>query len=424
MYKKILYNIKTKNINVGIIGLGYVGLKLLLQFGKKKFKVYGFDKDINKINILKKNKSPISYIKDREIRNISKYVCLKSNLKNTIECDIIIICLPTPLTPKNKPDLSHIKNCMENLKKYLRVGQTIILESTTYPGTTENIILNNLKKFELGKNFFLGYSPEREDPGSKNFTFYNTPKIISGYTKNCLKVINSIYSTVVKKTVISENIKIAETAKIFENVYRSVNIALVNEMKFVLNSMNIDINKVIDLAKTKPFGFSEFRPGPGVGGHCIPIDPLYLSWIAEKNGYNSEFIKLASQVNIKTTKKITRKIINIASKKKNKKILIIGLAYKKNIEDKRESASIKIMTELLNKGFDVRFEDKFVKNVKIRKKILKSNKLNYKDLNKFSIIIIGTDHDYIDYKQLLKNSKLIIDLRNRYKYNDKKILKL
>lgn len=424
MHKKILHKIKTKQINIGIIGLGYVGLKLLLQFGKKKIKVYGFDKEINKISLLKRNKSPISYIKDQEIKNIRKYVNLQSDLKRTRECDIIIICLPTPLTSKNKPDLSHIIDCMKKIKKILKKGQTIILESTTYPGTTEDIILNNLNKFEIGKNFFLGYSPEREDPGSKNYTFYNTPKIISGYTKNCLKIINLIYSRIVKKTVISENIKNAETAKIFENVYRSVNIALVNEMKFVLNSMDIDIDKVIDLAKTKPFGFSEFRPGPGVGGHCIPIDPLYLSWIAEKNGYNSKFIKLASQVNIKTTKKITQKIINIASKKKNKNILIIGLAYKKNIEDKRESASIKIMHKLVKKGFNVKFMDKLVKNVKIESKIIKSSNINYKNLYKFSIIIIGTDHDYIDYNKLYKYSNFIIDLRSRYKFKDKKILKL
>jgi len=423
MKNKILNKIKSKKIKIAIIGLGYVGLNLLIKFAKKKINIVGLDRNIERISLLKDSKSPISYIKNKEINSIKKFTYYSSNLKNIMSCDFIIICLPTPLDKKNKPDLSHIIECMTKIKKFLKKGQTIILESTTYPGTTENIILKNLKNFTVGKNFFLGYSPEREDPGSKKFNIYNTPKIVSGYTKDCLKIINSLYSNIIKKTVVSKNIKNAEASKIFENIYRSVNIALVNEMRFLLETLKIDINEIIDLAKTKPFGYSEFRPGPGVGGHCIPIDPLYLSWIAEKHGYKSEFIKLASFVNIKTTKLLAKKIIDNAKNKKNKKILMVGLSYKKNIDDTRESASIKILNILERKGFEVYFLDKFVKNVKINNKPRVSIKNDYKLLKKFSITIIGTDHDYFNYKKIFTNSNLIIDLRNKYKFKHEKILK-
>ncbi len=423
MKNKILNKIKLKKIKIAVIGLGYVGLNLLIQFAKRKINTVGLDNNIKRISLLKGNKSPISYIKNKQINSIKKFTDYSSNLKDITSSDFIIICLPTPLDKKNKPDLSHIIECMKKIKKFLQKGQTIVLESTTYPGTTEDIILKNLKNFTVGKNFFLGYSPEREDPGSKEFNIYNTPKIVSGYTKNCLKIINSLYSKIIKKTVISKSIKNAETAKIFENIYRSVNIALVNEMRFLLETLKIDINEIIDLAKTKPFGYSEFRPGPGVGGHCIPIDPLYLSWIAEKYGYKSEFIKLASFVNIKTTKLLAKKIIDSAKNKKNKKILMVGLSYKKNIDDKRESASIKILDILEKKGFEVYFLDKLVKDVKINNKTKVSIKNDYKLLKKFSITIIGTDHDYFNYKKIFTNSNLIIDLRNKYKFKHKKILK-
>ena len=421
---QILKKIKKNTIKVGIIGLGYVGLKLQIQFAQNKIHTFGFDKDKKKIFNLKKNLSPISYIKNKELQRSSKFAEFYNNFKNIKNCDIIIICLPTPLTPKYKPDLTHIKNVMIKITKFLRIGQTVILESTTYPGTTNEFIVSKLKKFSIGKNFFVGYSPERENPGSKNFTFYKTPKIVSGYTKNCLKIVNSLYSKVVEKTVISSEIRYAETAKIFENIYRAVNIALVNEMKFLLNKMNMDVNKVIDLASTKPFGFSEFRPGPGVGGHCIPIDPLYLAWVAKKNGFDSKFIKLASNININTTKKITDEIIKIAKKTKTKKILIIGLSYKKNIEDKRESASIKIFQKLLEKKYKVSFIDHLVKNVFINGRSLKTMNLNYKSIKNYQMVILGTDHDYLDYAKILKNSNILIDLRNRYKFENKKIIKL
>lgn len=423
-YKTILKKIENKDLTVGIIGLGYVGLKLLLQFANKNYRTFGFDNNKKKIQNLKKNKSPISYISNQNISKIRNKTFYSNNFKNIYSCDVLIICLPTPLNIKNEPDLSDIKDCIFNLKKILRKGQTIILESTTYPGTTNEIIVDKLKNFKIGKNFFVGYSPERENPGSKNFTFWNTPKIISGHTKKCQKIVENLYKKIVKKVIISKNLMDAETAKIFENVYRSVNIALVNEMRFILKKMQIDINEIIDLAKTKPFGFSEFRPGPGVGGHCIPIDPLYLSWIAKKKGYNTKFIKLASQVNLETTKKILKEIKKIVSKQKNKKILIIGLSYKKNIEDTRESAGVKFFTKLLDDKINVRFLDGLVKELKYKNILHKSIDLNYKSFSKYGTIVICSDHDFYNYSKILSSSNLIIDLRNRYKFRHEKIIRI
>jgi UDP-N-acetyl-D-glucosamine dehydrogenase len=422
--EKVLKKIQSKKINIGIVGIGYVGLNLLIQFAEKKIKVYGFDNDEIKINTLKKFASPISYIKNKTILNIKKYTDFEVNYKNIEKCDVIIICLPTPLDDEQKPDLSHIKTAILKIKKFLRTGQTIVLESTSYPGTTKETIIQKLQNFNIGKNFFVGYSPERENPGSNDYKFSEIPKIVSGYTKNCLEVTNSLYKLVVKKTVKTDQIEIAETSKIFENIYRSVNIALVNELKFVLKKMNIDINEVIDLAKTKPFGFSEFRPGPGVGGHCIPIDPLYLSWIAEKNGYKSEFIRLASQVNLDTTQKIYKIITKFVLKKKTLPVLIIGLAYKKNIEDTREAAGLKFFQKFLKEKFKVDFLDDWVKKVRIKEKTYNSISLDYKKLKKYSAVIVCTDHDLYNYDKILKYSKIIIDLRNRYKVQNKKIIKI
>ncbi len=422
---EILKKIKKKNISIGIIGLGYVGLKLLIQFANKKFNVYGFDKDLEKIKNLKKNKSPISYISNKDIYRINNYTkYFSDNLNNIKNCDFIIICLPTPLNSKNKPDLSHIKSCMMHLQNHLRKGQAIILESTTYPGTTEEIILSKLKKFKIGKDFFVGYSPEREDPGSKKFSFWNTPKIVSGYSNSCQIIVESLYKKIVKKTVKTRKIEYAEVAKIYENVYRSVNIALVNELKFILKKMKLDINHVIDLAKTKPFGFSEFRPGPGVGGHCIPIDPLYLSWAAKKKGCDTKFIELASKVNLDTTIKIFKGLKKIILKQKNKKTLIIGLSYKKNIGDTRESAGLKFFTKLMKENINVKFLDYLVEKIEVNGKIFKSINLKYKNLSRFGVVIICSDHDFYNYEKILKNSNLVIDARNRYKFDHPKIIKI
>lgn len=417
-----------KNLKIGIIGVGYVGIQLVIQFAKKKFHIECYDKDYNKIKKIKSGKSPFSYISDDIFKKISKNISINKNFNSITKCDVIIICLPTPLK-KNKPDLSQIKNVWNKLKSFIRKNQLIILESTSYPGTTEEIFLKYLKSnFKLGKDIFLAYSPERENPGDKNFKFSKIPKIVSGINEKSKILAGKLYSKIVNKVVYVDNIKIAEMAKLLENIYRSVNIALVNELKIFLNKINIDIYKVIDAAKTKPFGFQEFRPGPGVGGHCIPIDPLYLSWLAKKYNFKTKFIELASKTNIQTTKWTINQINRIIKNKKIKKILVLGIAYKKNIEDTRESSGIKIFEKLKENKEQVDYCDPFVDkqefNINNKLMLINSKKNNENIFKKYDCFIICADHDVFDYKKLSKTNKFIIDLRARYlnEKNNEKII--
>ncbi|MDA9650323.1 nucleotide sugar dehydrogenase [Candidatus Pelagibacter sp.] len=425
-YSSLINKINKKTAKIGIIGLGYVGLPLTLQFSKKKFEVLGFDIDIKKINHLKKNKSYIKHISSETIKKNKKYLTFSNNFNQIINIDIIILCLPTPLTANLNPDLSYIINTLRKIKKFLTVGKLIILESSTYPGCTRNIMNEILlkNKFKLGCNIFVGYSPEREDPNNKKYNIKNIPKISSGLTKNCSFLTSSIYKKIVNKVVNISSVESAEFTKIYENTYRSVNIALTNELKILAYKLNIDIHEVIKAAKTKPFGFQAFYPGPGVGGHCIPIDPYYLSWIAKKNKVKTDFIFHAG----KTNSKMPRWIINESLKKnKIKKALIIGVAYKKDLDDTRESPSIDVIKTLEKQKVIVDFFDPNVKYLKSRK--LNQHKKSKRNLNgsmlkKYDAVYILTDHSNIDYKLILKNSKLIIDTRNVYLNKNKKILKL
>tara|TARA_B100001027_G_C16261395_1_gene329636 strand:+ start:271 stop:1536 length:1266 start_codon:yes stop_codon:yes gene_type:complete len=417
-----------KDYKVGIIGVGYVGIQLVIQFAKKKIYVECYDKDYDKIKKIKSGKSPFSYINDSVFKKISKNISINKNFKSITKCDAIILCLPTPLR-KNKPDLSQIKDVWKELKNFIRKNQLIILESTSYPGTTEEIFVKYLKSnFELGKNIFLAYSPERENPGDKNFEFSKIPKIVSGINEKSKLLAGRLYSKIVNKVVYVDKIKIAEMAKLLENIYRSVNIALVNELKIFSKRINIDINKVIDAAKTKPFGFQEFRPGPGVGGHCIPIDPLYLSWLAKKHSFNTKFIELASRTNIQTTKWTINQIKKIIKNKKIKKILILGIAYKKNIEDTRESSGVKIFEKLKENKEQIEYCDPFVNkyefNINNKPVFINSKKNSENVFKKYDCFILCADHDVFNYKKLNKTNKYIIDLRARFsnEKDNKKII--
>ena len=417
-----------KDYKVGIIGVGYVGIQLVIQFAKKKIYVECYDKDYDKIKKIKSGKSPFSYINDSVFKKISKNISINKNFKSITKCDAIILCLPTPLR-KNKPDLSQIKDVWNELKNFIRKNQLIILESTSYPGTTEEIFVKYLKSnFELGKNIFLAYSPERENPGDKNFEFSKIPKIVSGINEKSKLLAGKLYSKIVNKVVYVDKIKIAEMAKLLENIYRSVNIALVNELKIFSKRINIDINKVIDAAKTKPFGFQEFRPGPGVGGHCIPIDPLYLSWLAKKHSFNTKFIELASRTNIQTTKWTINQIKKIIKNKKIKKILILGIAYKKNIEDTRESSGVKIFEKLKENKEQIEYCDPFVNkyefNINNKPVFINSKKNSENVFKKYDCFILCADHDVFNYKKLNKTNKYIIDLRARFsnEKDNKKII--
>lgn len=418
-YKKNLKNlIIRKKASVGVIGLGYVGLPLVNNLCNNNFNVIGFDNDKKKIEILKNGKSYLTSINDKQIKKILKKKFLPtSNYQEILNVDIIILCLPTPLNKSNNPNLIFVKKALIKIKEFLRKGQLIILESSTYPGCTRELILPIIKnkKFKVGIDIFVGYSPEREDPSNKKFTIRNIPKICSGITASCTEITKRFYSVIINKTIEVSNIETAEFTKIFENLYRSVNIALVNEMKIICRKLKLDINEVISAAKTKPFGYKAFYPGPGVGGHCIPVDPFYLSWLAKKNNIKLKFVELSGKIN----NFIPRWIISNSLKIKHKKILLIGAAYKKNVDDPRESPIFDFINILKKKGRLVDYYDPYVKKLKSRKikNILYSKNITSRMLVTYDLVYILTDHDIINYDLILSHSKKIVDTRNVYKNN-------
>ena len=418
-FKKAISLIDNKKCTVGIIGLGYVGLPLSILFVKNNFKIIGIDIDKNKINKIKKNDSYLDRISNKDIALINKNGKFFSNFNKIKVCDIVIICVPTPLKIDQSPDLSFIRKTISSIKKFLRKGQTLILESTSYPGTTKEEIYFKIKdRFDIGKNFFLGFSSERINPGKNEDSIQKVPKVVSGFSKNCLKVISDFYGKSFNEIVISKSVEIAEFSKLLENIYRSVNIGFINEMKVLADKMNLDIFDVIDVANTKPYGFRRFFPGPGIGGHCIPIDPNYLYWKSVKVGLPAKFIKLSANTNILVLNFIIKKILkNLKYKKisfKDSKILILGMSYKKNIDDFRESASIRLIENLLIKGIKNTYVDKKLNLKKIKKVYSLSSKI----LQSFDIVVLMTDHDLFDYDMVKKNSKLIIDCRGRFEVKD------
>jgi len=345
--------------------------------------------------------------------------------------DVIIICVPTPLGVHNEPDLSYIHGTLENIKPYLKENQLLVLESTTYPGTTEEILVPFIESipdssltthhsslFTIGENFFIGYSPEREDPGNKNFTTKTIPKVVSGVTENCLDLTEMLYDQIVDQTVPVSSPKVAEMTKIMENIHRAVNIGLVNELKMVADKMDIDIYEVINAAATKPFGFTPFYPGPGLGGHCIPIDPFYLAWKAKEVGLNIRLIKLAGEINANMPNYVVQKVVNtlnnVGKSVKGSDILILGLAYKKNVGDTRESPSLIIIQKLIKIGGNVDYCDPLVPsfpktgNYKLS---LESVKLDPEKIRSYQIVVLVTDHDSFDYNLILQNAKIIVDTR-------------
>ncbi len=417
-------NIKKK---IGVIGLGYVGLPLALNFGKiKNFTVYGFDNDKNKINHIKKGKSYISHINSSKIKEFIVKNKVTTTFKYIKQMDIIFLCLPTPLNRNNKPDLSYVKGCLNKIFPYLTIGQALSLESSTYPGTTEELIVKKIqKKFKIGSEFNIIYSPEREDPGNK-IKMNMIPKVISGYTPECEKVAKFYYKKVFKKIILAKNLKTAEFSKILENVFRSINIGLVNEIKIVSDKMGLDIFDIIKTAASKPFGFMPFYPGPGVGGHCIPLDPFYLTWKAKKYGLKTKFIELSHEINNDMKKWIVKKIKNNLKELKNKKIIVIGIAYKKNIDDCRESPSFEIMSELKKYKANVSYHDPYVKYLPITRKHklnLSSINIDKKNISSADAVLLLTDHDNINYSLIKKYSKKIFDTRGVYSVG-KKIIRV
>jgi UDP-N-acetyl-D-glucosamine dehydrogenase len=420
--------IKSKESTIGIIGLGYAGLPLAIRFSEEEFKVIGFDIDDVKVNLLNNQESYIKHIKEDDISAMfDQGFMATTDFANISDIDAILICVPTPLGVHNEPDLSYVKSTLNLIKEHLREGQLLILESTTYPGTTAEEIVPVIEKvgFKVGENFYIGYSPEREDPGNKDYTTKTIPKVVSGHTKNCLEVTTALYDQIVDQTVPVSSTQVAEMTKILENIHRAVNIGLVNELKMVADKMNIDINEVIKAAATKPFGFTPYYPGPGLGGHCIPIDPFYLTWKAKEMGINTRFIELAGEINSAmpsyVVSKVTDALNTVGKSISGSKILILGLAYKKNIDDLRESPSLELIELLLEKGAHVDYSDPFIAEThKTRKNDfnMKSISINKESLNSFNLAILATDHDDFDYKLIEKESKLIVDTRGKFKVSN------
>ena len=441
--KSLKNNIQQKNATIGIIGLGYVGLPLAIRFSEEGFKVVGFDIDKEKVDLLNSGKSYIKHIKEGAISAMSNNgFVATADFSEIANVDAIIICVPTPLGVHNEPDLSYIHGTLENIKPHLKENQLLILESTTYPGTTEEILVpfiesipdssgitHHASLFTIGENFFIGYSPEREDPGNKNFTTKTIPKVVSGHTENCLEITMALYDQIVDQTVPVSSPKVAEMTKIMENIHRAVNIGLVNELKMVADKMDIDIYEVINAAATKPFGFTPYYPGPGLGGHCIPIDPFYLTWKAKEVGMNTRFIELAGEINTKMPHYVVQKVgdaLNGVGKSiKGSKILVLGLAYKKNVDDLRESPSLELIDELIERGGDIGFIDPFFRIIPRTRKHnieLRGGKLNPQTLSNSDLVLLATDHDDFDYQMIMDHSSLIVDTRGRLK-SSKNVIK-
>jgi len=427
--------IKEKKARICVIGLGYVGLPLIKTFLKAGFNVTGFDIDEKKVNLLNKGRSYIKHVTGRDLKPFlakNKFRAT-NNPKVLAKVDVIIICVPTPLDPHKNPDLSFVLSTTELIAAHLVKGTLVVLESTTYPGTTEEEMLPILeaKGFKVGKDFHLAYSPERENPGDEVFTTANIPKVVGGVTKDCLRIAKSLYDQIVVKTVPVKSTKEAEATKLLENIFRSVNIALVNEMKMIFDRMDIDIWEVIRASSTKPFGFMPFSPGPGYGGHCIPVDPFYLTWKAKEVDYPTRFIELAGEINTLMPYYVVDKIIDALNERrrviKGAKVLVLGIAYKKDVDDQRESPSLKIISLLKDRGALVDYNDPYVVRSSGHRDYpelnMRSVELTERKLKAYDAVVIATDHSNYDYDWIVKNAFLVIDTRNAVKKKKKKVIK-
>ena len=424
-HQALLQKLKDKSARIGIVGLGYVGLPLGLRFSEAGFAVLGLDIDPDKVKSLNAGRSYIAQIPaERIAKAVEAKFQASTDFARARDCEALIICVPTPLGRHHEPDVSFIANTMAELKPHLRKGQAVSLESTTYPGTTEELVLPVMQAAGLtpGVDGFVVYSPEREDPGNKSFHTQTIPKVVSGLTPACREVAVALYSGVIDRLVPVSSLRTAEMTKLLENIHRAINIGLVNEMKIVADRMEIDIHEVIDAAATKPFGFVPYYPGPGLGGHCIPIDPFYLTWKALEYGVDTRFIRLAGEVNSRMPEWVVEKTVAALNQRgkalKGSKVLVLGIAYKKNVDDTRESPAVEIMELLREKGADVAYSDPFVpKFPKMRehKFELTSVALSTESLAGFDAVLLATDHDGFDYGLIGAKARLLVDTRGRFR---------
>lgn len=424
MKQLLLNKISDKSFVVGIVGLGYVGLPLMLRFTDVGFRVLGFDIDQSKVDALNAGKSYIEHIPgDKISAACSLGFTATTDFSRAGEVDALILCVPTPLNKYREPDISFIIDTIESLKPYLRKGHLVSLESTTYPGTTDEELLPRIESrgLKIGTDAFLVFSPEREDPGNPDFTTRTIPKVCGGVTPACQEVGIALYGAVIDKVVSVSSTRAAEMTKLLENIHRAINIGLVNEMKIVADKMDIDIHEVIRAAATKPFGFVAYYPGPGLGGHCIPIDPFYLTWKAREYGVHTRFIELAGEVNSSMPDYVLSKVIASLNKRKKSlngsKVLVLGIAYKKNVDDMRESPSVFLMEKLRELGAEVAYSDPHVPlfpRTREHRFDLTSVSLTPDSVASYDCVLLATDHDKFDYAMIGANANLIVDCRGRY----------
>ncbi len=421
----LLERFTNRTARVGVIGLGYVGLPLALRFSEAGFRVIGFDIDQAKADAINSGRSYFLHIPDAAVA-AARARCFEATtqVSRAAEADALIICVPTPLTASREPDLSFVINTVESILPCLRAGQLISLESTTYPGTTEEELKPRIEQlgFKVGEDIFLCFSPEREDPGNPHFTTRNIPKICGGATSACLEAGVALYSQAVDKVVPVSSTRAAEMTKLLENIHRSVNIGLVNEMKIIADRMDIDILEVIRAAATKPFGFVPYYPGPGLGGHCIPIDPFYLTWKARQYGLHTRFIELAGEINSAMPHWVIGKVVDALNERRKplngSRVLVLGIAYKKNVDDMRESPAVELMSLLAARGARVEYSDPHVPVFPRMRKYrfeLESVPVSSETLSQYDAVLIATNHDAFDYDMIREHARLVVDTRGVYR---------
>ncbi len=419
----LVAKIAARQAKVGVVGLGYVGLPLGMAFADAGFPVMGIDVDKQKVAKVERGESYIKHIPSAELQRISKEGRLHAttNFAEVSKLDVVVICVPTPLTKTREPDLSFIVQTAEALAPYVRAEQLFVLESTTYPGTTDEVLRPILERggLKAGVDFHLAFSPEREDPGNRKFNTRTIPKVVGGHTPACLEAAQTLYSAALSETVAVSSTRVAEMTKLLENIFRCVNIALVNELKLLCERMGLDVWEVIDAAATKPFGFMPFYPGPGLGGHCIPIDPFYLTWKAREFELQTRFIELAGEVNAGMPRHVVQRLMDGLNDQKKSlsgaKVLVLGAAYKKDVDDMRESPSLRIITLLKERGAEVEYHDPFVPQLKAEHDFawnMESVPLDTKSVQARDAVLILTDHTAIDYQMVVANAPLVVDTRN------------
>jgi len=418
---RFLQRLRERQLRVGVVGLGYVGLPLVVAFAEAGFSALGFDLNEATTEKLRRGQSHIGDISSERVRDLRENRRFEptSDLSRLGECDAILVCVPTPLTPARDPDLSAVRGAMSSIARTLREGQLVVLESTTYPGTTNEVARPLLEAGGLraGEDFFLAFSPERIDPGNEKFPIQKVPKVVGGYSPTCLKLAQSLYDCIVDQTVPVSSTEAAELTKLLENIFRSVNIALVNEMALLCDRMNIDVWEVIDAASTKPYGFTRFLPGPGLGGHCIPVDPFYLSWKARQLDFQTHFIELAGETNRAMPHYVVEKIARALNEQKQAVngagIALLGMSYKPDIGDCRESPSLRVAELLLERGAVLSYNDPYVSSVQIGETRLESQPLD--DVLNADCVVLLTDHRDYPYAHIAATTALVVDTRNAFK---------